>query len=279
MRQLKQRVHTTEGGLSACLASILEIEWHESPAPDGSADRHRWREWLAARNLQLVSTTETPQGFWIAEIGSDVQGDPRYVVMFGSTPDVVWDPLGVVTSGVSARSALVLAAHDPTLPTTLPMASGTGQGVIEGIFVFPEAGARAIELAEVEAVAGRGLRGDRYFHGIGTWSRSERTGQAVTLVEAEALEHLAEHTGIRLEPGESRRNLLTRGVDLNALVGRYFWVGTVECYGQRWCEPCARLQQLTQPGVLHGLIHRGGLLADIVRGGSIQVGDQLQMKI
>jgi MOSC domain-containing protein YiiM len=111
-------------------------------------------------------------------------------------------------------------------------------------------------------VTADGIVGDRY-------------GKArdLTLIEAEALEGLREDTGIELSAAESRRQVLTRGIRLNDLVGAHFTVGGVECVGQEWCEPCSHLQGLTQEGVLRGLVHRGGLRADIVSGGRIAVGD------
>jgi MOSC domain-containing protein YiiM len=117
----------------------------------------------------------------------------------------------------------------------------------------------AVETVEVTA---EGVVGDRY-----SQSRD------LTLIEAEALEGLREEAGIELSAAESRRQVLTRGIRLNDLVGEHFTVGGVECVGQEWCEPCNHLQGLTKPGVLRGLVHRGGLRADIVSGGRIAVGD------
>jgi MOSC domain-containing protein YiiM len=82
----------------------------------------------------------------------------------------------------------------------------------------------------------------------------------------------AEH-GISLEPRETRRNVVTRGVDVNALVGKRFRIGDVECEGVELCEPCRHLESLTKPGIIKGLVHRGGLNADILEGGEISVGD------
>jgi MOSC domain-containing protein YiiM len=123
----------------------------------------------------------------------------------------------------------------------------------------------------VRAVAGRGLEGDRNFLSAGD-PELDRDAD-LTLVAAESLEALAEETGLLLTAAESRRNLLTRGVDLNALVGKRFRVGEVECKGIELCEPCRHLEGLTYPGVLRGLVHRGGLRAAIVEGGEISVGD------
>jgi MOSC domain-containing protein YiiM len=134
-------------------------------------------------------------------------------------------------------------------------------GSVESIAVASEESALPSAVGEIE-VTGTGLVGDRY-------------GNAgdITLIEAEALEGLRSDTGIELSHEDSRRQVLTRGIDLNALVGKRFIVGTVECEGQELCEPCNHLQSLTKPGVLRGLVHRGGLRADIIAPGRIAVGD------
>jgi MOSC domain-containing protein YiiM len=125
----------------------------------------------------------------------------------------------------------------------------------------------------VRAVAGKGLEGDRYFDDRGTFSDRGRTGRDLTLIEAEAIERLAGEAGIQLPPGGSRRNVVTRGVSLNDLVGKRFVVGDVECVGRLRCDPCSHLESLTAPGVLKGLADQGGLRADILSDGWITVGD------
>ena len=148
-------------------------------------------------------------------------------------------------------------------------------GTVEGIYIADGATELPRAVEEAEAVSGQGLRGDRYFRdgGVGTFFEPDRDGQDLTLIEAEALELLAEEAGIELDAAEARRNVLVRGVGLNELVGRTFTIGEVECVGRRLCPPCDHLQKLTQPGVLRGLVNRGGLRADIVSGGRIAVGD------
>ncbi len=141
-------------------------------------------------------------------------------------------------------------------------------GRVEGIFVGPE-GTLPAPVERVRAVAGSGLEGNRYFFD------DAPPGRALTLIAAEALEGLETDTGIRLTAAESRRNVLTRGIDLNALVGKRFRVGKIDCVGVELCEPCAHLEGLTQPGVLKGLVHRGGLRADVVSRGTVRVGDRL----
>jgi MOSC domain-containing protein YiiM len=145
-------------------------------------------------------------------------------------------------------------------------------GVVEAIYITAEAGGRPELVKQAVAVAGKGLEGDRYFAAQGTFSDRGGDGRDVTLIEAEALEGLAHDDGIELGPGDSRRNVITRGISLNDLVGKRFRVGDAECLGRRLAEPCTHLEQLTQPGVLKGLVHRGGLRADVVRGGPIAVG-------
>ena len=144
------------------------------------------------------------------------------------------------------------------------------EGTVEQIAIAPKAGALPAPVAGVRAEAGHGLEGE--YH----WSATPDPGQSITLIAAEALEGLRDDTGIELSHEASRRNVLTRGVDLNALVGRRFTVGAVECEGVELCEPCNRLAKLTERGVLRGLVHRGGLRADILTGGEIAVGDAVR---
>jgi MOSC domain-containing protein YiiM len=132
---------------------------------------------------------------------------------------------------------------------------------------------RLIEHATVRA--GHGLEGDRYFDGRGTFSSRYAAGHELTLIEGEALDDLVLPSE-RLAPEEARRNVVTRGIDLNALVGARFCVGAVECVGRRLCEPCAHLQRLTHPDTLRGLVHRGGLRADVLADGVIRVGDRVE---
>ena len=126
---------------------------------------------------------------------------------------------------------------------------------------------------EVKAVAGQGLEGDRYFNGTGHGSKHPGVSREVTLIEIEAIEALEREKNIAVAPGAARRNVVTRGVPLNHLVGRVFQIAGVRLRGTRLCEPCAYLEGLTQKGVLAGLIHRGGLRAEIVTGGTIRVED------
>ena len=121
----------------------------------------------------------------------------------------------------------------------------------------------------MQAHAGRGLVGNRYY-----WDGGDAPpGQAVTLIAAEAVEAVAADGDVQVEPAATRRNVLTRGIDVNALVGKRFRIGDVECEGVELCEPCSTLEAMTQPGVIKAFVHRCGLNADILSDGEIGVGD------
>jgi MOSC domain-containing protein YiiM len=141
-------------------------------------------------------------------------------------------------------------------------------GQVEAIHIAAEFAAPCEPVERVRAVAGRGIEGDRQFG-----DHAPGSGKDLTLIAAEALETLEEETGIRLEPGQSRRQVTTRGIDVNALVGRRFTVGGVEAVGIELCEPCSHLQSMTPPGTMRGLVHRAGINADVVGGGEIAIGD------
>lgn len=150
------------------------------------------------------------------------------------------------------------------------------KGAVVSIHIAATAAGPTVPVKAARAVAGKGLEGDRYFHQAGTYSRKPGPDREVTLIEIEAIEALKRDQGIELNPGASRRNIVTRGVPLNHLVGREFRVGEVTLQGIRLCEPCSHLERLSQKGVLRGLIHRGGLRAQILTEGVIRVGDPVK---
>jgi MOSC domain-containing protein YiiM len=125
------------------------------------------------------------------------------------------------------------------------------------------------------AVVGRGLEGDRYFNKLGTYSNDPGSGRDVTLIEIEAIEALKRDYQIELEPSQARRNIVTQGVALNHLVDREFKIGDVILRGTRLCDPCSHLEKLTRKGVMRGLIHRGGLRAEIISSGTLRTGDPI----
>ena len=160
-----------------------------------------------------------------------------------------------------------------------PVHAEIGVGRVEGIFIAPAAGAPMVALERAHVVAGRGLEGDRYFDGRGYYSQvPPLTGRRLTLIEAESLDALERDTGITLAPDECRRNLVTRGIRLDELIGRRFRIGDIECYGERLCPPCGYIEQLTKkPGLNRGLTDRGGIRAEILLDGEITCGDVIDL--
>jgi MOSC domain-containing protein YiiM len=129
---------------------------------------------------------------------------------------------------------------------------------------------------EIECVSGRGLAGDRYFEGVGTFSASaKKPSHEVTLVEAEEIEDFNAQFGTDMKPEDLRRNLVTRGIRLNDLVGQRFAIGSVTFEGIRLCEPCSHLARIAGDQVLTGLVHQAGLRAAIVESGTVRVGDRV----
>lgn len=152
------------------------------------------------------------------------------------------------------------------------------QGKVVSIHIAPTGAAPMKSVAEVQAVVGKGLEGDRYFNGVGTYSNEPGGGRDVSLIEIEAIEALKRDYQIDLHPGQARRNIISRGVPLNHLVGEIFKVGDVTLRGIRLCDPCSHMEKLSRKGTMRGLIHRGGLRAEIMRGGTIRVGDPIVLK-
>src|ERR1700704_482185 len=149
------------------------------------------------------------------------------------------------------------------------------EGKVISINIAAAAEAPMQSVSEARAVPGRGLEGDRYFDGKGTFFKPQ-PDRELTLIEAEAVEAMKHELHVDYGLSDSRRNVVTRGVPLNHLVGREFWVGEVKARGLRLCEPCSHLQKLSHEKVLPGLTHRGGLRAQILTEGAIRVGEAVK---
>lgn len=154
-------------------------------------------------------------------------------------------------------------------------------GRVERIHIAPDSGEDPEPVDEVDAVAGRGLRGDRYFEDRGLWHQledPEQDASHVTFIEAEALEAIERDYDLTLDPGAHRRNITTRDIPLNHLVDEEFRVGEAVIRGVQLCEPCGYMQALAgEDGVGKALAHRGGLDAEIVESGTIAVGDSISV--
>lgn len=264
--------------VAACLASILETDVDGVPLPEASHPEPWtvWRTWLARRGLGLVPI-DRPASFnwpgpWLALLrAADGEGHIA-AIAFGAPPGLAWSPLGGPETFEAVELGYVIAAADVALWSAPSSASARSAGEVEAILVAPDAEAAMIRLERVTAHAGRGLQGDRYFDRRGTFSNRYAGGHDLTLIEGEVLDALTLPTG-GLSPEQARRNVVTRGIDLGALVGARFRIGAVECFGQRLCEPCAHLERLSEkPGTLRGLVHRGGLRADVLSDGEIRIG-------
>lgn len=261
----------------ACLATILEVPGEELPAlaaDDDPATSWHVSRWLGERSLGLVPVSDPATfawaGPWLARITASEAGS-RYVVMYGVPSDVVWDPAADSAAG-SIDRGFVIAASDIALALPPPAAPPNSHGTIEAIYIAAAAGVATHSLQEVEALAGRGLRGDRHVIGTGTFP-SNLPGSALTLIE----EEVCESFDPPLEPHEHRRNLVTRNINLNGLVGREFMIGNIRCRGMRLCEPCRVIQGYCSRPVLRQLVHRGGLRADILTDGLIRLGQVVQL--
>lgn len=251
--------------LRACVDEVLGTT---VPEPGDSAEPLTFfRQWLAERNLGLAPIAEPAAFAWAGQWIAVVDGtDGRHaVVMFGSPSGVWFDPADAAR-GSAIVAGWMVAPLDLHLATQSPYEASVGAGAVAGILIAPAAEAPLVQVETGVALAGRGLEGDRYARGEGTFSSPGR-GYQLTLVEAEVLDE------IQLPWEQARRNIVTTGIALNALVGERFHIGPVECVGRRLAEPCAHLEKLARHGLLRPLVHRGGLRADILTDGTISIGD------
>ena len=276
-------------GFAACLSSITEVPLAELPEVEDLALSHAvaaWKSWLAGRGFGMVPIAHPRSfqwaGWWIAivdQVESPLADGPQRqvtVLAFGTPPGIVLSPqdpalLGQATADLAISSAYAVASLNPVLPA--PHESPPLAGVVELLAIAPVVEAPMQLVASARAVPGRGLEGDRYANGSGTFSPrgGHRPGYELTLIAAEVVEELTARDAA-LDFTSTRRNVLTRGIDVNALVGREFSIGGVHCRGLRLAEPCAHLERLQGPGLLRPLIHRGGLRADILTDGPITEG-------
>lgn len=148
-------------------------------------------------------------------------------------------------------------------------------GTVEAIFVTHEGSAPMVRSEEVETVAGCGIRGDRYCEGTGFWAHYGDVCQ-VTLISGEDLDYIRDETGIKVQDGEHRRNIITRGIDLSKLRRRRFRVGEALLEFDRSRPPCKHVQDLTEPGMTRALRNRGGICARVIESGRIRPGDSIE---
>jgi len=146
---------------------------------------------------------------------------------------------------------------------------------IECIYICPEPSADQVLREKIELVAGQGIIGDRNY-GLSKWP-----GQNLTLIEAEVIEAFIQEQNLKYDLSITRRNIITRGVRLNDLVGKEFMVGEVRLRGVELCEPCSSLgnalssSSLPPKNVVERFHRRGGLRADVLTSGAIVGGAKI----
>lgn len=269
-------------GLAACLSSVTELPVEELPRPaDDAPVLHAvaaGKTWLAGRDFGMVPIAEPRlfqwAGYWIAVV--DTEQGHAACVAFGTPSGVVLSPqdpalLGQATAELPISSAYAVASLNSAVPP-MPEAAQLS-GTVEQIAIAPRAEAPMQLVDSARALPGRGLEGDRYADSAGTFSPrgANRPGYELTLFAAEVLDDLAAE-GVPTDFASTRRNVLTRSVDVNALVGRDFRIGDVFLRGLRYAEPCVHLDRINGTPRLRPLIHRGGLRADILTGGELRPG-------
>jgi MOSC domain len=261
-------------------AEAFDLPENAIPAPEGERMVALMNDWLATRNWRFAYVRDPETfawpGSWIA-LAADERSPIgwRPVLMFGDPSGPIQDPLG---DGEALRimHGLLPVPMDRRgwqADFSIAEAAQMQVGKVVALMTASHGSAEAMASTSVTARPG-GIDGDRYQDGTGTFSTSpRRVGQDITLIEAEALDELATH-GVSIAPEEARRNVVTRGINLDALIGKHFRIGEIDCLGQRRAEPCAHLERLT-PGTLRPLVHRGGIRADILAAGTINVGDEI----
>jgi hypothetical protein len=273
--------------VTALVAQLTGHAVGELPVPAESGDD--WlavlRLWLATLDCGLVSIANPERfswpGHWIGIVAApDGADQPVAVLLFGTPSAVIASPaapnlVGNAVEELRFHQALLLVPYQP-FQKLAPDAART-VGSVVGIFISEVKTGPMQPLVSATALPGQGLEGDRYAAKAGTFSpRSNRLrGYDLTLIESEVLTRATLADGSYLSAAESRRNVVTNGIDLNALVGREFTIGSVRAIGQRLCEPCVHLQRLTKPGVVAAFVHQGGLRADILSEGEIRLGDNI----
>ena len=267
---------------AANFATIVESIAH---VPVGALERERWAahagERLAAVNLGILSVVQPATfswpGHWIAIV--ETADDERVpVAMFGVPSGPLSDAGAATLAAGTIVEALVI------VPLDLDRPHGAGAygtevavgGVVTAIYTAPAAGAACVEHASCRALTGQGLEGDRYATDCGTFSKPGRNGQALTLVSEESIGQ-AQVNGAEIDAATCRRNVITRGIELESLIGHSFAIGEATFHATRLAEPCAHLERITRPGVLRAMVHLGGIRADVINEGEIRVGDTLRL--
>ncbi len=150
-------------------------------------------------------------------------------------------------------------------------------GKVTGIYIAQNRGGPTVSINQVHVIPGMGIEGDRYFNFYQNRKPDSVSGKEITLIESEVIEYLCEIDKINITPSQTRRNIVTRGIRLNDLVGQNFTIGNVRLHGIRLCEPCQYLANRTDQRILPSMVHKGGLRAAIETEGYINVDDRITL--
>lgn len=236
-------------------------------------------EQLAEVNLGLVRVAEPERfawaGHWFAIVEDDA-GERAPVLMFGVPSGALGDGDAMLLARGRIVEGYVIAPLDLERPHGAgAYGSGAVAGSVVALCTAPSAMAACVAHDAVRTIGGVGIEGDRYATGAGTFSSDRRGGQAVTLIAEESIAQ-ARANGAEIDALTCRRNIVTRGIVLEPLIGTTFAIGTAVLRAVRLAEPCAHLERVTEPGVLRAMVHLGGIRADIVEDGEIRIGDAIQ---
>jgi MOSC domain-containing protein YiiM len=149
-------------------------------------------------------------------------------------------------------------------------------GTVERVFVAGAGGEAMRPVDAVQAVAGRGLDGDRYATRRGYWTDVDEC--QVTLIRSEDLDEITASSGVAVRDGQHRRNIVTLGVDLRALTGRTFRIGEATFAYDRPRPPCRYIESITGPGMTRALAaRRGGICVRVIESGLVRTGDAIEV--
>lgn len=236
-------------------------------------------ERLAEINLGMVRVAQPDSfawpGHWIAIVEA-ADGDRAPIVVFGVPSGALDDEGAALLSRGRIVEGYVIAPLDLDRPHGVDAYTGLAKaGVVTGIFTAPESGAACVSHTARRVLSGVGVEGDRYAIGQGKFSAPGRGGQALTLIAEESIT-AAQAKGAKIAADTARRNVVTRGIELEPLIGGRFAIGTAICQATRLAEPCAHLERLTSPGVLRAMVHLGGIRADVISDGEVRIGDAVR---
>tara|TARA_Y100001954_G_C15501604_1_gene450148 strand:- start:21 stop:491 length:471 start_codon:yes stop_codon:yes gene_type:complete len=152
------------------------------------------------------------------------------------------------------------------------------KGRVVSLFTTPNGADKMISANHLSCVAGKGIEGDRYALGTGTYSKKPEPGRQLTIIEIEELEALKDHTNISCLPEQCRRNVISEGIRLNDLIGKIISIGTVQLRVHRLCQPCGYLEgKLKKPGLKDALWDKGGVRCEVLNDGKIMVENNISL--